>query len=215
MWFTMGCVDSRDFDVTLVGDIRLEMDGNSLLISVGRDRERIEGFGIRFDENRQEEISSPVRREIQRANLLHLIEDWLDDDGVVLQNRAFRRSLTVVLIVDDIELGKTVQILADRAFISVKRASESAHRSNILAVLIEVVDEFPAAVSEDITSVLPTNDQDVRVPLGVEGSTELVLLEKPLTDLLALCPGRLGTGLGHTVSYHLNGNKPVGYRKRS
>lgn len=140
---------------------------------------------------------------------LELVHDRLDHDVFVLQHRSLRFTVARSFVLDNVEFGKATKILADRAFIAVELAREVANRFDAFAVLIEVLDEGKTALGEDITSILSTQDEDVRVSPGIEVGGERILLEYSFSD--AVIRWRISTEIRsrHGVAYDINGYSAV------
>lgn len=94
-----------DLDVARVGVVRLEVHADSPLSGIVWWIERIELVGIGFHEDGDEEVPAAVWWEVEGPELLHLVDDRLDDDVFVLQDGTLRFTVALTLVLDDVEFG--------------------------------------------------------------------------------------------------------------
>jgi hypothetical protein len=120
--------------------------------------------------------------ETEGPEFVHLVDDRLDDDVVVLQDGPLRLAVTVSLVLDDIEFGQSTEVLADRTLVAVETAREVADRLDLVPAAFEIFDEIEPTLGEDVAAVLQTEYEDVRVALCVEVAGELFLPQNSLRD---------------------------------
>ena len=113
----------------------------------------------------------------------------------VLQDGSFRLTVSRPVVYDYVEFGKSAKVLADCALVPVELASEVTDRRNALTMLIEMLNNGKATVSEDVSRILPAQDKHIRVPAGVEITRELVLLENSLSNATVRWTASVGIGL--------------------
>jgi hypothetical protein len=75
-----------------------------------------------------------------------------------------------------------MEVFADSALVAVESAREVADGLDFVSATFEVADEVEAALGEDVAAVLSTENENVRVALGVQVGGELVLPQNSLGD---------------------------------
>lgn len=81
-----------------------------------------------------------MRWEIERAEVVRLVDNRLDHNVIGLQDRLFCFTISLSVILDNIEFSKTAKVFAYCAFVSIQSARELTDRCNVLTMLIEVLE---------------------------------------------------------------------------